>query len=125
MQALQICGDLIEKCPKISSYALSIVLESLRSVLYSGHPSLEDTLSIMETYLFPNITHIMYNKPLTRGHLSIMNNLLVPMVSSLERFHCTQNTLYTVSLSVQGAYNLKNIAGYVVKQIIICLFVLS
>ena len=35
MQALQICGDLIEKCPKISSYALSIVLESLRSVLYT------------------------------------------------------------------------------------------
>ena len=37
MQALQICGDLIEKCPKISSYALSIVLESLRSVLYTKH----------------------------------------------------------------------------------------
>ena len=37
MQALQICSDLVEKCPKISSYALSIVLESLRSVLYTKH----------------------------------------------------------------------------------------
>ena len=55
-------------------------------------PLLEDTPhpSIMDTYWIPNITHIMYNEPLTRGH-PLYNGqfLLGPMVSALERFHCS------------------------------------
>ena len=47
-----------------------------------------------DAYWIPNITNIMYNKPLTREH-PLYNGrfLLVPMVSALERFNCIQKRI--------------------------------
>ena len=61
--------------------------EQLLVCMFSGTPLRGHPSSLYNGRL--QINHIMYNKPLTRGH-PLYNGqfLLVPMVSALERFHC-------------------------------------
>ena len=71
--------------------AMNTVGPPYKGPLNTGH------LPIKDTACCPHYIELCTNLPLNQGHLSMKDRQLGPMVSAIERFHCTPIAVHHIT----------------------------